>query len=265
MLAPLRGGGTVRMNDQKRITFSSFMRLKPGPPRACPYLADREARDLGFWTKGMSGPIYQLLLESGWRRSGPIFYRTACDGCQACIPIRLSTDVFRPNRTQRRIVRRNADLVQSCRVAEVGEEQFELFVRYQQARHVGDMCTEWEAFSTGLYHSPLPSTCEFQYRLGGRLVAVMLADETPNAFSAVYAWYDPDEEKRSLGTFMVLSLIEEARRRGHLHVYLGHYIEECRKMNYKTCFQPYELGDADGNWTRFPPAEGDQTETQPKG
>ena len=76
------------------------------------------------------------------------------------------------------------------------------------------------------------------------LAAVDLLDE---GLSAIYTVFDPAYEHRSLGTFAILWQVEEAKRQGLPHLYLGYWIAECRKMNYKTRFRPIEALK-DGHW-----------------
>lgn len=226
--------------------------LPKGPPHPCPYLEDQQARDRAFLIDQLPFGLYRLLMDHGWRRSGKVVYRPACDGCQACVPIRIPVWEFEPNRTQQKLRRRNEDLAVTIQKPEPTEEKFQLFVRYQKARHRGDMCTEWPDYSQFLYESPLQSR-EAVFRLNDRIVAVTVFDEESDAISSVYTYFDPDPslDRRSLGTWVILWLNQYACLHGLAYHYLGYYIENCRKMNYKTGFRPCELGDSRGNWTRF--------------
>jgi arginine-tRNA-protein transferase len=220
-----------------------------GESHACPYLAGRTAAERAFLADRLPPDFYQLLMDNGWRRSGAVVYKPACPECAACQPIRIPVHAFRPDRSQRRVLARNADLCAVEGPPVPTDEAFQLFVRYQKHRHAGDMCTTWHEFANFLYASPT-RTREFRFLLGERLAAVAIADLGSDFISAVYTWFDPDLEARSLGTWAILWFVDLARYRGIPHYYLGYYIDECRKMNYKARFRPHEVGDSRGGWTR---------------
>ena len=223
--------------------------LPKGPPHDCPYLSDRQARDRAFMIDELPFGMYRLLMDHGWRRSGKIVYRPACDECQACVPIRIPVWEFQPSRTQSKLQRRNMDIQAKIQAPEPDREKFDLFVRYQRARHRGDMCTEWTDFCRFLYESPVQSR-EAIFRLDDRLVGVTVFDQESDAISSVYTYFDPDLPRRSLGTWAILWLNHYACLHGLAYHYLGYHIEDCRKMNYKIAFRPCELGDGRGGWTR---------------
>lgn len=221
-----------------------------GEARPCPYIEGRDARERALWVNHFPAEFYHMLLDFGWRRSGRLIYRPACEMCRQCIPIRLDCSRIEPSRTQRKLLRRNADIQINVCDARPDEEKFDLFVRYQQARHAGDMCTDWASFSAFLYESPLP-TVEVEYRLEGRLAGVAIVDRESQATSSVYTYFDPDLDRRSLGTWSVLRLAQQTAEWGARYYYLGYYIRDCQKMNYKTQFRPFELGDGRGRWESF--------------
>ena len=224
--------------------------LEPSPEHRCPYLAERLARERAFMTDKLPPGIYHRLMDWDWRRSGRILYRPACATCSECRPIRIPVDRFEPSANQRKILNRNADLTLDIAEAQPTAEKFELFVRYQAARHSGDMCTQWGEFSAFLYETPV-NTQELLFRDGDRLLGSAIVDLDGYSISSVYTYYDPEETRRSLGTWAILWLIEFARRRQIPFYYLGYYIAACRKMNYKTRFRPCEIGDGAGSWTRL--------------
>jgi arginyl-tRNA--protein-N-Asp/Glu arginylyltransferase len=222
--------------------------LYVSPEHACNYLPQRQARsvfvDPGFT---MDQALYGLLAAHGFRRSGPHVYRPHCEGCQACVPIRVPVAGFRPDRTQKRLYRRNADLRCSLRPAEFDPEHFALYGRYVAARHPdGGMDGGSEADYRQFLLSPWGKTSLLEIRADGQLLAVAVTDELPDALSAVYTFYDPASGDRSLGTYAILMQIEETRRRGMGWLYLGYWIAESRKMSYKGRFRPFETLDADG-------------------
>ena len=190
----------------------------------------------------MDARVYAELSEVGFRRSGDHLYRPHCQNCSGCIPARIPSYGFEPNRQQRRILKRNADLEVIATKPRFTEEYYALYSRYISERHAdGDMYPpSRDQFSTFLVRE-LPFCRFYEFRLGGRLVAIAVTDVLPNGLSAVYTFYDPDEEKRSLGRFAILWQIGEAKRLGLNAVYLGYWIKNCRKMNYKTEYRPIEL------------------------
>ena len=209
----------------------------------CSYLPTEQATTLFLDpSQPMDAQVYAELSEVGFRRSGDHLYRPHCQNCSACVPARLPVGEFKANRQQRRIRHRNADLqVQAVRPA-FSEEYYELYARYIEQRHAdGDMYPpNREQFSTFLVRD-LPFSRFYEFRLNGRLLAVAVTDVLPNGLSAVYTFYDPDEEQRSLGRFAILWQIAETARLGLHAVYLGYWIKNCRKMNYKTQYRPIEL------------------------
>ena len=92
-------------------------------------------------------------------------------------------------------------------------------------------------------------------------VAVALSDVLSDGLSMVYSFFEPSEESRSLGTFMILDHITRARRLGLPYVYLGYWIEGSRKMDYKGRFLPQQRLAPSG-WLRVD-ATG-ETATEPQ-
>lgn len=149
---------------------------------------------------------------------------------------------FSPDRNQKRILKRNADLTVHATNPQYSEEYFDLYQRYIEQRHAdGDMYPpSRDQFSTFLVRD-LPFSRFYEFRLDGRLLAVAVTDLLPNGLSAVYTFYEPTEERRSLGRFAILWQIGEALRLELEAVYLGYWIKNCKKMNYKTQYRPIEL------------------------
>jgi arginine-tRNA-protein transferase len=158
------------------------------------------------------------------------------------VPARIPVAQFVPDRNQKRILKRNADLTVTAANPRFSEEYFDLYQRYIEQRHAdGDMFPpSRDQFSTFLVRE-LPFSRFYEFRLDGRLLAVAVTDLLPNGLSAVYTFYEPDEERRSLGRFAILWQISEARRLELEAVYLGYWIKNCKKMNYKTQYRPIEL------------------------
>ncbi len=230
----------------------SSIKLYLSTPHECPYLPDQEATTLIIDpTLTISDAIFTQLAQHGFRRSGDMIYRPHCSRCDACVSVRIPVEEFVPNRSQRRIWRRNRDI----RIEEVGpdyrQEHFDLYMRYQRARHPGStMCdpdpVKYHKFLSG----ESADTCFFEMRADEKLTAVAVADRFSDGMSAVYTFFDPDCSSRGLGVFAVLWQIEYTRQLGRPWLYLGYWIRDCQKMAYKTQFRPVE-GYRDGDWNRL--------------
>lgn len=239
------------MSDQKKPAIDlDTLGVPPGPTHPCSYIKGREAQERACRIDEVPQGFYFLMMNHGWRRSGPLFYKTACNGCDECRPIRVDVPAFKPNRTQRKLLRKNSDLRVKAIPPTATDEKFDLFIRYQEGRHEGTMCTEREEFENFLYSSPL-KTKEFEFYLDNKIIASAIVDFDAMTMSAVYSYYDPDYHKRSLGTYMVLYLLTTSAKFNYKFLYLGYYIDECRKMNYKKNFRPCEVLDVNKEWIRF--------------
>jgi len=221
------------------------------PEHACNYLPQRMARTAFIDPRHTPDTrLYSLLAAHGFRRSGMHVYRPHCAACQACIPLRVPVAEFQPDRTQKRLLRRNQDLAIRIAPAEFAPEHFALYRRYLTARHPGGGMDEaGETEYRQFLFSSWGRSWLVEMRSAAGLAAVAIVDELDEALSAVYTFYDPSLPRRSLGTYAVLWQIAEARRRGLKWLYLGYWIAESRKMAYKNRFRPFEQLDAAG-WQR---------------
>ncbi|MDH5559089.1 MAG: arginyltransferase [Alphaproteobacteria bacterium] len=241
-------------NQRSNRLFTGMVQFNHSPAMPCPYLPDRIERQL-YVELGRPAPreLFQRLSRAGFRRSHHIAYRPACPGCNACVPVRVDVQSFQWTQSWRRVWRRNADLKAENAGLTVTDEQYRLFRRYVRSRHGdGDMAMmDQRDYSTMILASPVDTRIiEFRDD-AGELIAACLTDFMPDGLSAVYSFFDPDQDRRSLGSFMVLWLIGEARRRGLPHVYLGFWVENSRKMAYKMRFRPLQAFGPDG-WTPLP-------------
>lgn len=222
-------------------------------PLPCPYLPGRTERKIVTELSGTEAEaLHERLSRAGFRRSHNIAYAPVCPGCQACVPIRVVSEEFTPDRTQRRILRANADLTISEMPARATAEQFTLFQRYQKNRHAdGDMAAMgYYDYRAMIEDTPI-TTGILEFRdAQDRLLGACLTDWLADGLSAVYSFFDTDEDKRSLGTFAVLWLIGRARSLGLPYVYLGYWVPESRKMAYKARFRPSEILIS-GAWHRL--------------
>ena len=222
-------------------------------PLPCPYLPGRTERKIVTELSGTEAEaLHERLSRAGFRRSHNIAYAPVCPGCQACVPIRVVSEEFTPDRTQRRILRANTDLTISEMPARATAEQFTLFQRYQKNRHAdGDMAAMgYYDYRAMIEDTPI-TTGILEFRdAQDRLLGACLTDWLADGLSAVYSFFDTDEDKRSLGTFAVLWLIGRARSLGLPYVYLGYWVPESRKMAYKARFRPSEILIS-GAWHRL--------------
>lgn len=212
------------------------------PEHPCSYLEGRQATTMFVDPRAqVDKSLYSQLTELGFRRSGSHYYRPHCRGCNACIPVRIPVEHFRPDRSQRRIRKANQDLSLSITPVRFDEEIYCLYERYINERHHdGDMYpASREQFTSFLIEGSIDGFF-LEMRLEGRLLGVAVVDVLDNGLSAIYTMFEPGEEKRSLGTYAILWQVEEACRRGLNHLYLGYWIRQCRKMNYKTRFRPLQ-------------------------
>lgn len=218
-------------------------------PHTCSYLPDRVATTLFIDPRqDIDQSLYGNLSQLGFRRSGNHIYRPHCAICKACVPARVPVQRFHPDRAQRRIWRRNQDLLTLHSRDIRDEEAYGLYHRYIEQRHAdGDMYPPDREQYLSFLNDPWQLTRYLRLYDGERLVAVAVIDELPDGLSAIYTFFDPDEERRSLGSFAILWQIERARALGLPYVYLGYWIERCSKMNYKDRYRPLELL-REGRW-----------------
>ena len=225
-------------------------------PRPCPYLYGRIERSIFTELAGTdAGRLYETLLRSGFRRSHQVAFRPACPDCMACVPVRVVVSGLAERPWMRRVRKANTALVVEERSVRASREQYALFRRYIAARHGdGEMALmDYEDYRNMVEDSPLDSLVAEFREPSGALVAACLADRLSDGFSAVYSFFTPDPVWPSLGTHMILWLIETARARALPYVYLGYWVAGSRKMAYKARFQPLEALGSQG-WRRLDPA-----------
>ena len=231
------------MNDENH-QFQTLTRLRffVSLPHECGYLPEEEATSLFVDPSlHLDMAVYGELARAGFRRSGEHVYRPHCVRCRACIPARIPVADFRPDRSQRRCRKRNADVTLTIRDAGFEPEHFRLYRTYMQARHPGgSMDDDDPAAYRRLIGASWSDTCLFESRLGDRLLAVAIVDRLPDGLSAVYTFFDPAEAARSPGTLAILQQVEQTRAEGLDYVYLGFWNPRSGKMAYKSRFRPLE-------------------------
>jgi arginyl-tRNA--protein-N-Asp/Glu arginylyltransferase len=236
------------------------------PPHECIYLPDRMASLEVRILVDVSPAELGAMLERGWRRFGPTYFRPACADCGECMTLRVPTATFHPTKSQRRARKNASGLVRAVATPIIDQERLDLYARWHAER---EDARGWEpspldeerySFDFAFEH---PSVREVSFRdpdSGGRLVGLGIVDEVPRALSAVYFFWDPEHAPASLGTAHIVTLIDDARRRGFEHVYLGYRVAACASLAYKGRFGPHELLEgrpaprALPMWRRSPPS-----------
>lgn len=241
------------MKQRLQIPLRHFFATPPNP---CPYLPGKMERKVVTLLAGDDPDgLHNALSQAGFRRSQDLAYRPACETCSACVPVRVQAAAFEPNRSQRRIWQRGADISVRRLPAYATREHFAVFHQYVGSRHDGggmaDM--EYADYRAMVEDSPV-RTGLTEFRLpDGRVFGICLTDEMQDGVSLVYSFFDPEFASRSPGTFIILWHIDDAARRGLDYAYLGYWIAESRKMSYKRQFQPLEALTPDG-WELLPHA-----------
>lgn len=218
-------------------------------PYTCPYLSDREAcRDVRIMVDVTPGE-FASLLERGWRRFGPAYFRPVCASCSECRSVRIIVSAFVPSRSQRRARNQAARLERTVGTPRVDAERLALYAKWHAVRE-RDRGWRPNPLTPEEYRLefafPHPSVREVSFRdpsHSDRLVGVGIVDEVPGALSAVYFFWDPEHAPPSLGVAHIVRLVADAKTRGLDFVYLGYLVEGCPSLAYKGRFQPQEMLD----------------------
>jgi len=218
----------------------------------CSYLpGERAVSQVATPAHLITTEVYGELVRSGFRRSGIFSYRPNCAHCHACVPVRLPVARFAPNRSQRRCLKAHAALCARELPLLYVDEHYQLYQRYQAARHAGGGMDQDsnEQYANFLLQSRLDSRL-VEFSEEGTLRMVSIIDVLNDGLSSVYTFYDTDVAGASFGTYNILWQIAQCIARGLPHLYLGYWIRDSRKMAYKARFRPIEAL-RDGQWREF--------------
>ncbi len=226
-------------------------------PQPCPYLPDRyERRLVTDLSRRDAVPMHDALSQAGFRRSHTLAYTPICSGCAACVPVRVDVRGFQPDRAHRRVLAHNSDLLLQQLPPAATKEQYALFTAYQRRRHHhGDMAKMgYHDYQLLIEQTPV-RTSILEVRDPTQILrAVCIVDHICDGLSAVYSFFDPTLRRRSLGTFIILSLIDRSHRADLNYLYLGFWIAQTTKMSYKARFRPLQ-GFTNAGWQRIDAAE----------
>ncbi len=213
----------------------------------CQYLPDRQWRFRYFFASQLDAVELDELLRRGWRKFGYYYFRPSCRGCQACVPIRVRTEDFKPSKNQKELLKKNRHVEVDFGPLEFDEEVFRIYKRHSMERFGNE--SSLDEFVMNFYSESCPAL-QSNYYVDGKLAGVGFLDRSSEALSSVYFIFDTDYSRYSLGTYSVLKEIEHAASLGLPYYYLGYYIPECDRMRYKGRFRPHELFDwNDEKWS----------------
>ncbi|MDX2104948.1 MAG: arginyltransferase [Candidatus Melainabacteria bacterium] len=224
-------------------------------PEQCGYLPDQQWRFEYKKAIEMTSEEYTAFIHDGWRKFGRMLFRPICNSCSACQPIRVRCAEFSPDRSQKRTLKANEDLQINVSHSGMDKSVYDLYMSHHEARAQDVGWRKPTVFGSLSHLSSMednPFAIQvWKHKLNDRLVGVCFVEPLSDGYSAIYSFYDPDEKKRSLGTWMILNLIEKARIENLPFVYLGYYVEGCRSMSYKSTYFPSEIRNEDGSWSKF--------------
>lgn len=229
------------MIDEKNT--SQHLRLFSSAPQPCSYIDQQDSSSIFIDPDAEISPqAYSQLSQLGFRRSGNFIYKPDCTNCQACIPMRIPVSQFKASKSQKRILKKNADLNIFETHSIQSDKYYQLYSDYINLRHAdGDMYPASREQYDSFLNNPFGCTKYFSFSDKDKVIAVSVVDQLIDGLSAVYTFYDPNEESRSLGTLAILWQIQHAAQQNLQHLYLGYWIKNCQKMNYKSRFKPSEI------------------------
>ncbi len=216
-------------------------------PRECSYLPAERARLEVKVIIDVTTVELEEMLSRGWRRFGPCYFRPACRACDECVTLRVIADRFAPSKSQRRAARKASRFRRVVARPIVDDARLALYAKWHADRESvrdwpsSEQNAERYALDFAFPHPAAREVAFYDDAAGGKLVGLGLCDETPHAMSAAFFFYDPEYASDSLGVANVVTLVEDAKRRGIAHVYLGYRVMECASLKYKAGYRPHEL------------------------
>ena len=223
-------------------------------PEPCPYLPDETSRLLYEVVAELTPQEYETRINTGWRKFGAFLFRPVCPTCRECRPLRVLVNDFSPDRSQRRALDANTDLIVRFAAPTADDARANLYNRYQAAqtdRKGWDATQKTVAdYAESFVWNPLPTAVEVSVWHGETLIAVALTDTTPTTVSGVYHFHDPGDDwrKRSLGTFTILQTVALAAHLAKPYAYFGYTVAGCGSLNYKVRYKPCEIQNEAGEW-----------------
>lgn len=231
---------------------TSSIKLYATHEHPCSYIEGRLATTVFVDpAASLDAELYSELSNVGFRRSGKHIYRPHCQNCRACIPVRIPVEQFKFTRSQKRCLKRNRDLTVEIVPSIDSDEHYQLYENYITLRHNdGDMFPPSREQYVEFLSAQWGVTRYLEFRLEKKLVAVAVSDRIAQGLSAIYTFFDPAEDNRSLGVLAVLQQIAQAKALSLPYVYLGYWIKECDKMSYKSQYRPLQMLIED-RWLTF--------------
>ena len=237
-------------DEERKVEFSRLLadisQYFVDIPAECPYGLGFTALYRQAFFTCLPDPIMEFFLADGFRRNGNSFYNMACLECKGCVSLRVNPVKFKPNRSQKRVLQRNQDVIAELGPVIITDEKIDLLNRFFSFRYPSATGAA-EGYYNGFFLNSCTHTYEIRYRTEDRLIGVAVVDLGSSSLNAVYFFFDPDESGRSPGTFNILNIIDFCRNQGIGYVYLGYWIENVQAMSYKANFKPHELL-RDGCW-----------------
>ncbi|HIF9069122.1 TPA: arginyltransferase [Photobacterium damselae] len=217
------------------------------PESQCNYLPDQQEQVGVVMEQPWHSPLgYQVLIASGYRRSGRAIYKPMCRACSACTPLRIDCAHFTPTKSQKRQQNQMRQLHWEFK-ASLDDNWFELYEKYINNRHSdGSMYPANKEQFFDFCTAPWMDTWFLHVYENNQLIAIAVTDVFEDSLSAVYSFFEP-EHAWSLGTLCVLFQIEFCRQSNRPWLYPGYQIDACKAMNYKTRFKPHQKL-IDGYW-----------------